>query len=163
MNLFTEFLLETEAVGSFLGCRFNKETKDAIKKYCKEHDIKNPVSPSDLHCTLIFSAGKPLPKDFKPLGVYDEPMVGSTLNLDIWPSADGKNVLVLAFRCPQLTARHNELMSRHDLNWSHPAYQPHATLSYDIGDREITSFPNPLELIPLIVIDKEYQEPLKTT
>lgn len=54
----------------------------------------------------------------------------------------GKEVtrsLILLLHSPWLVMRHNELRRVHDATHDYPEYIPHVTLSYNIGDFDIST------------------------
>jgi hypothetical protein len=51
-------------------------------------------------------------------------------------------------------------MSDHKATYDFPKYEPHITLSYDIGDMDIKKLPNMFDTVPFINITTEYSEDL---
>jgi len=161
MNLFQEFLAESTSTGTYLGVRFAKETMKAVKEAQEINHIKNAIPSSELHCTLIYDENKPSPKGFEAAGIYSAPILGTALNYDLW--GNDKKTLVLLFNSPRLMERHNFLVKTFGFDHGFSVYQPHVTLSYDVGeefeqnDLHQLIIPDTLKTIAII---REYQEPL---
>lgn len=141
--------------GTYAGVCFSEKTNKQLEKFCKDHDIPNPVTSSKFHTTLLYSR-KPLP-DYKAAGKYDEPLIGKPTNWDVWKSQDGANCLILEYSCPKLKKRHNKLMKEHEATYDFPEYKTHVTLSYNIDDFDIKSLPKFSNNIEIV---EEYKEDL---
>lgn len=146
--------------GTYAGIRFSKKTVDALLAFAKEHKIPKLESGDELHTTLLYSR-KHLP-NYKPAGKYDQPMIGTAIEWDVWksqPKEDGstKNILVLVYSCPELYQHHHKLMAQHGATYDFDNYQPHVSLSYDVGDfdfKKLPAFEDELEIV------SEYYEEL---
>ncbi len=155
--------MEGQKKGTYAAVEFDEQTKQKIEKYIEAHKLPNAVASSKLHTTLLYSK-KHLP-DYVAQGKIDPPIIGHATGLKVWPSQpdeDGykSNCLVMTYSCPQLVARHKELMSEHDATYDFDEYHPHITLSYDIGDMKIKDLGDVKTEIGSIVIIKEYGEEL---
>lgn len=150
-----EFIKKTHHKGTYAGVHFSESTQDDLKKFMMMNDIPNPVPRDKLHTTLLYSR-KRCP-NYVPRGLIDPPLVGKPTGFEVWPSQEGNNCLVLKYDCPELTQRHKDLMSEHGATFDYPEYRTHVTLSYDIGDMDISSLP-PYE--GTIEIVEEYAEEL---
>lgn len=152
---------EKDPDGTYAGVELSKSTKDAIVKYCKDNKIPNCTEPSKLHTTVLYSR-KYLP-DYKPAGKYDEPMIGTPTEFDVWGSKpttenpNPKRCLVLQYKCKELSDRHEYLMDKHEATYDYDEYKPHVTFSYDIGDMVIDKLPKFKHDIEIV---KEYSEDL---
>lgn len=141
--------------GTYAGVRFSDDTVNAVKEYQINNQIPNRIPRKDLHATLLYSQ-KHLP-DYQPMGDYQEPMVGDVEQIEVWPTRDQKNCLVLRFTCDQLCERHQQLMDQHQATYDFPSYIPHMTLSYDVGNIDASQLPpyeGPIEIV------REYSEDL---
>jgi hypothetical protein len=156
-----ELMEKNQPDGTYAGAYFTKATVDGVTKFGKENNIPNMISPSKLHCTILYSR-KYLP-EYKACGKYEKPLVGKPVEFDIWktspsdPKEDKTNCLVLKFECDDLVARHKDLMKEHGATFDYDEYRPHLTLSYNVGDLNIKDLPmydGPIE------IEEEYQEDL---
>jgi hypothetical protein len=81
-------------------------------------------------------------------------------NLEVWPTKSGKNCLVAKMHSPSLKARHKDLMNTHNAEYDYKDFTPHISLSYDIGDHDISNLKG---LPKKIKMSHEYQEDLDTT
>lgn len=147
--------------GTYAGVRYSQASRDAIKRYQKENNIPNPLDPSKLHSTLLYST-KHLP-DYTAAGMYDPTLKAQPKTFEKWasqPDEDGKvsQCLVLTTDSPELVKRHEKLMDEHDAKYNFPEFKTHVTLSYDVGDDfDVDSLP-PFE--EELEITEEYQEDL---
>lgn len=130
--------------GTYAGVRFKPKTIKAIKAFIKDNEIPNPIRTEKIHTTLLYSK-KHLP-DFEPRGKLDDMMVGKPSGFEKWPSQpdDEGNVamcLVLKYDCPDLVARHKDLMKEHDAHYDFDEYKPHITFSYDVASLQCKDLP----------------------
>lgn len=150
--------------GTYAAVRFDDQTKNAIVKYIKDNDIPNGVPVAKLHTTVLYS--RKFCPDYEPAGEISPAWIGKPTKLEVWES-NGKlrdepttRCLVLKFDCPELNARHKELMDEHKATYDFPEYKTHVTLSYDIGDMDETDLPS-IDAIGDLKIVSEYGEDLK--
>ena len=146
--------------GTYAGVHFTKETLNNIKDYMESNDIPNPLQNSKMHSTLLYSR-KYLP-NYKPAGKYEEPLKGEPVKFEKWPSqpdSEGKvsMCLVLLYDCPDLNARHSELMKEHNAEYDFDDYNTHITFSYDVADFRTNQLPEVKFDIELM---EEYMEDL---
>ena len=135
----------TKNKGTYAGVRFTEKTLTDIKDYMDTNEIPNPLPNSKMHSTLLYSR-KYLP-DYKPAGKYKEPLKGESVKFEKWPSQpDGEGkvsmCLVLLYDCPDLNARHEELMKEHDAEYDFDDYKTHITFSYDVGGFRCKKLPD---------------------
>lgn len=153
----------TKKKGTYAGVHFDHDTKKRIQKYLKDNKIPNPLGLDKMHNTLIYSR-KHLPK-FQAAGRIDPPWVGKPTKFDVWESQSDEKTgekskcLIMKFECAKCVDRHNEIMDKHDATFDYDKYTPHVTLSYDIGDFDVKSLPDPSEIGDLKIVS-EYQEDL---
>jgi len=148
--------------GTYTAVHFDEDTKRRLREYVRQNLIPNALPADKYHTTITYSRNF-LP-DLKPLGKIDPPWVGTPVKLEVWESSkddDGKtsNCLVLMYKCEQCEIRHDQIMDEHDATYDFDEYKTHITLSYDIGDMDISDLPNP-ESIGDISIVEEYMEEL---
>lgn len=159
--LLTE-LKQKEKKGTYSGVKFDNKTTNAILKYIKDNKIPKGLPSEKMHSTVLYSR-KFLP-NYKPAGDYDKALEGTPTDFDVWSSnnEDGSstNCLILKYDCDDLVKRHKELMDTHNATYDFPTYDPHITLSYDIGDLDINQLPDIKDLLPIINITHEYGENL---
>lgn len=155
MKSLSEYLLEQKKQGTYVGVRFTDDTKKAIKKYIEENEIPNSIDVEKLHTTLIFSR-KHLP-NFTPKGKLNPTIKGTYKHMSIWKTQNEKNALVMEYDSKDMKNRHEEIMDEHNATYDFDEYKPHLTLSYDVSDIDIKSYP---EYDGPVEIDFEYTEPL---
>lgn len=148
-------------LGTYAGVKFSTETNKNFHEYTQSYKIPNRLRPDKLHATILYSR-KFLP-DFKPLGTLESFWYGSPTSWQIWqtrlhPEQPTTNCLVLLFECVELHARHIHLMEEHEAQHDFSSYNPHVTLSYDVGELDVSKIPLPNFWIEMI---EEYAEDLK--
>lgn len=154
----------TNTKGTYAGVRFADDTVAAILRYIEAAQLPNSTAADKLHSTLLYSR-KFLP-DYQPLGEIAPPLAGTPTKLHVWetspedPSEPKKRCLVLKYKCDDLVNRHLKLMSDHEATYDFDSFEPHVTLSYDIGDIEIDDLPQFSDYIDAINIVEEYGEEL---
>jgi len=152
MKTVKEFLTE-EQKGTYAGIRFSWDTIKDLIWFIKTHKIPSTMGVDDFHSTLLFSR-KHLP-NYVPLGPIEEQAVFK--GFDVWPNKDGENALVMEVESQWMTDRHQELMDAHGATYDFDEYKPHVTLSYNVGDFDITTLPR---FAAFIQLRKEYMEDL---
>ena len=160
MKSFIEFILaeelsEAQSKGTYAGMRLDVASADALQKYIEANQIGNATPKEKFHTTLIYSR-KECP-DYTPLGRISPAYVAKPLKLETWDTRDGKRALVLKLACPQLEARHKEIMNAHNATYDFPEYIPHITLSYDVGP-DFSSQKMPLPEFNLVFNNEYYEE-----
>ena len=156
-----ELLNENKTEGLYVAVKFSDECVDRILDYCDSVNIPNVLNRSDFHSTLAYSR-KPVP-DFSPESEID--VVGKPKGFEIWPSEpnafkkEKTYCLVMKFDCDYMTNRFNEIMSM-GATYDYDKYQPHITLSYDVGEDFDTSVLPDIAKIGTISIVSEYSEKL---
>ena len=155
-----ENLMEDKNKGTYAGVRFDDDTIKRFEAFAKENEIPNHVPSKKLHSTVLYSR-KYLP-DYEAPGDYKTPLTGKPTGFDVWksqPDEDGKtsNCLILKYGCPELTKRHKSLMDEHGATFDFDKFDPHVTLSYDIGDMDVSKLKPD---VGDINITSEYKEDL---
>lgn len=135
--------------GTYVGVRFSSDSLDKIKSIQDKLKLYKPVPLEKLHSTVVFSREK------VPYNVETRPAKATTGKLDVFATATGKRALVMHLDSEYLTNRH-EYGKVLGATWDYPDYNPHVTLSYDIGARNIKDIIEPVELD----IETEYLEDL---
>lgn len=156
----TEFK-ERAPRGTYYGARPTKDTCEAILDFMSDHKIPNPITEDLIHCTVCYSrvwCGE------QALGPLDPHWAGKFNGYNVWPTApdpdqDPTSVLTIGFHCPEMHDRHHHLR-RNGATHDFPDFQPHLTLSYDVGKDyekgELAPYGGP------ILFHHEYSEPLNT-
>ena len=112
----------TKQKGIYVAVKHKGASIDSLKK---KLNITNPHE--DYHCTLIYSKQYDN-VEVNPKTTYNASVVGLHAFSDTF--------LVCVLDCPELVARHKELMSTYNLVYDYDEYIPHITLSYDINKEE---------------------------
>lgn len=148
------FFNEDEAndEGLYVAALYDADTCRKLSEYQRKFNIPNPTPESGFHTTIVYSR---VPVDFEEMHTVDETVNPAFSQIEVWPNDYG-NVLVLKIFSPYLHLRFQEAMAA-GATYDFPEYQPHVTLSYDIGDWDhkqlkLPDFP--------LVITGEYSEPL---
>ena len=149
--------------GTYAGVTFSKKTLQEVKKYGKENQIPNLLSSSKTHSTLLYSR-KHCP-NYKPAGEINPAWIGTPTHLEVWPSqpddnGNSVNCLVLRYKCSELESRHKTLMDTHNATFDFDSYNPHITISYDVGDLDLDSLTDIKTNLKTIEIINEYGESL---
>lgn len=117
--------------GTYVGVRFDAATLDQVEKLQENLNLFERTPRDKLHATIVFS------RVTIPYAVLEEPCnIGKTTKYKVFKTASGKRALVLLIDSDYLRNRHeygNILGATYDF----PNYQPHITLSYDIGSMAI--------------------------
>lgn len=156
-------LREMSSRGTYFGVKPTKETIHAMKEFMGDHRIPNPVEDNKLHATVVYS------RTFvgaRPLGILNPTWKAKFHKYDLFQTsprvdeADGTpdQCLVMKFHCPEIHDRHNYLRKQHGATHDFPTFDPHVTMSYNVGDFDHDNLPaydGPHEF------EEEYSEPLK--
>lgn len=156
------FEKQNAATGTYAAVTFSDDTIKSLLALQEQLEVPSPLSEDKFHTTLLYSR-KELP-NYIAAGKL-QPVITSDdidFTLDIWPNADKtKRCLVLKYECQWLLDRHNELMEEHGATFDYPEYNPHITLSYDVGpDWEMKDATVHFKNQKPITIVSEYSEPL---
>jgi hypothetical protein len=149
--------------GSYAGLHLSEDTQRRIKKFIDDNKIPNGVPSDKLHTTLIYSR-KFLPA-YKAQGELDPPWVGTPKTFHVWKTQPTEHTpkvarcLVLEVDCEDCIDRHEYLMKEHGATFDFDKFTPHITLSYDIGDEQISRFGDPKEIGDIEYVE-EYGEDL---
>jgi hypothetical protein len=146
--------------GTYAAMKFEASVARALEKFCVDHQIPNATPIHKLHVTLLYSR-KYLPNYVA--AHHDNTIMATPREFVVWQTNVAENLkcncLILRLNSPELIARHNKLMKEHDAWYDYPTFEPHTTLSYDIGDMDITKF-DISELPDLMPLVMEYQKEL---
>ncbi len=135
-----------ESQGTYVGIKLDEASKQELVRLQTTLRLEHPLDPEKFHVTTLYSR--------KQIDVptVDTVFVAKVTYIDCWKTQGGKFAVVAKLVCPELTERHDDLISiggTHD----YPDYSPHVTLSYDDA---IT----PLQVDAEIRLVDEYVEPL---
>jgi len=149
---------ENTQKGTYAAVRPLEQDADSLHDFMHSNGIPNPEPKDKLHTTLLYSR-KHLPQ-YKPAKAIQHE--AHTDGLEVWPTKSGKNCLVLKLKSPSLVERHKKLMDKHQATYDFPEYKTHLSLSYDIGDHDISKIDHS-KLPKKISLSHEYQEELDTS
>lgn len=141
--------------GTYVGLRLSDKTTKQFVDYIKQNKIPNSVAKTKLHATVLYSR---VPVECE--GKVPVDWTGTFQQFDSFKETAGDsnstNCLVVKFVCPEINKQHEECRSKggtHDFD----SFDPHITLSYDIGTLDFSSLP----AIDFPIVFKElYSEPL---
>lgn len=142
--------------GTYMGLYVLDPANEQIKQFINDNNIPHKSNSEEKrkHVTLIYSR-----KYCPNIEVYPEAVhTAKPVKFEVFPTQDGKRALVVILSAPTVDRRHRELMSLYDLTYDYPQYHSHITLSYDIGDFDISGLPLPS---CDILLGLEYIEDLK--
>lgn len=145
-----------ETVGTYAALLLTDNTKSALDDFCIRHSVPNKCQ--DYHTTIMYSR-KHHP-DFSP--IPDAIHYGTPIAFDVFTDRrTDKNCLVLKYRSLSIEKRHYDLKNRFGATWDFDTFEPHITLSYDIGDFDVSKLSVADIKIHLIEFSKEYCELLE--
>jgi hypothetical protein len=133
MFSFKEFL-DQHKDPLYVSVKPDENSKRMLMAIQNQGNVPNPCSPDKFHTTLIYST-KPCSW---PRINHTKVFQGRFLDWHVFNTQDNKNCLVLKVDSPQLEERHKELMAEMGASYDFDKYIPHITLSYDIGDYDIS-------------------------
>lgn len=132
--------------GIFAGVHFSSTTIDAIIKYQKDNNIPNPLDSKEFHSTVVYNKSPII--NFRCLDELSPSWKGKFKEMILLPS-DANKALCIEYECAKLTARWQQVLDM-GAAWDYPSFIPHITISYDIGDTDISTFPpypGPIEIV----------------
>ena len=113
-----------ESQGTYVGIRLDEASKKEIIRLQETLRLENPLDADKFHVTVLYSRKQvDVPQS-------DAEYSAKIEYIDCWETKDGNHAVVAKMKCPELVARHDDLISiggTHD----YPDYTPHVTLSYD--------------------------------
>jgi len=135
---FKDFMIEevesTSSRGTYAGIKYPEDLCYQIVNKANTLGIPNVIDMKDIHTTLLYS------RNF--LDDYLAPNTEIEVQYKATPEkfeVFNDKILVLVLKSEDLINRHNYLMSIHNATYDFPEYIPHITLSYDIGDFDISN------------------------
>lgn len=130
----------------------------ASSKQLYDHisSLTDKVPKEEYHCTVCYSRN-PVPEveNLKP----DLPITAQALKYEVFPTKNGKHVLVLRIKSPELKALNQEVT---DLGATsdYPEYKPHITLAMDspnIDQLTLPTFPLVFDKFHVDGLDPEFE------
>lgn len=157
---------EVTNTGIYIAYRLSPKSVQEIGAWSEQLGI-TPVSPDDLHVSLVTSNSKKISREtFKPLGKLSQPIIISLKNssLKIFEmqglSADlsGNYALVLTFQSDYMLKRRTQIRKAFGIRKWKQKINPHLTISYKYKGRPPDDTKIPMDSIELV---EEYAESLK--
>lgn len=152
MNKLKNWLNEEK--GLYVAVNFNQSTRDKLYEFIQNNNIPSAMTRDDFHSTIIYSTK------------YDNVPINDNLeeyaeakSFEVFNTQDNKRCLVIKLNSDYLVNRHKELMNNYNLTYDYPTYNAHITLSYDIGEYDISKL-NINDLPNVFTIIGEYKEDL---
>lgn len=150
--------------GTYAAVKYSVETRNKIAKFIKELDIPNPLATSKIHTTVLYSR-KFLPNLKSEVTKFKTPLTATMKGYDVWKTrpedgSDPTDCLVIKLDSPELTTLHNVLMDLHKATYDFEEYTPHISLSYDIGDFQLSSLSSHMKAFGKLEIVEFYSEEL---
>lgn len=146
--------------GTYIAYHLSNSSMHTLEKWMKDKEIPNALHKDKLHVTIVYSR-KYLP-DFKARGNLSPTPLAKPKEFVIWKNSDDSgeknaNCLIMLLNFPEAEKRHKQIRDEHGATFDYDKYQPHITLSYNIGDMDIKD----LEVPKLnLTFDEEYMEDL---
>ena len=141
--------------GIYVAVKYNQSASDDLLDFIKKYNIPSTLKAEDFHTTLIYS------RKYADISTNEGEDLGSAepLKFHIFETQEDKRALVILLKSEYLENRHKDLMKEHNLTYDFKEYLPHITLSYDIGDYDISKL-DIKDLPKHLTINTEYKEDL---
>ena len=141
--------------GVYLAVKYTQSNAEDLMLYIKDNNIPSTLTRDDIHSTVIYS------RKYADISINDVEDLGNAepLKFHIFETQEDKRALVILLKSEYLENRHKDLMKEHDLTFDYEKYSPHITLSYDIGDYDISKL-DIKDLPKHLTINTEYKEDL---
>ena len=142
-------------IGTYAALRLSSETIAALDDFCLQHNIPNKVD--EYHSTIMYSR-KSHP-DFEAF--TDREYFGTPINFGVFLDREhDTKCLVLKYSSLEIEKRHYNIRNDYEATYDFETFEPHITLSYDIGDFDISSLEIQKIDIKMIMFTGEFSEPL---
>lgn len=114
--------------GTYIGGAFSASTIAALIKFSETNNIPNIVDEVH-HVTILYNTQH---VDIIPRNTN---YPAKPINFHVF----NNKFLVIMLDSSELTARHNSIMHEYKCSHDYPNYNPHITLSCDIGDFDVST------------------------
>lgn len=148
--------------GTYSSMRPNKATQENLKNYMDKYKIPNQVPMDKLHSTVMYSrlpiAGyEPIEEMVTVHSYIDDAFDMGRKNYFFRLMGENNKALALCYGSERIQNQFWDGMSKGG-EWPHPDHDLHITLSYDIGDFDVST----IKAVPDfdLVFEKEVVEPL---
>ena len=155
LNVETDVEINEQEKGVYLAVKYTQSNEEDLILYIKDNNIPSTLTKDDIHSTVIYS------RKYADISINDIEDLGSAepLKFHIFETQEDKRALVILLKSEYLENRHKDLMKEHNLTYDFKEYLPHITLSYDIGDYDISKL-DIKDLPKHLTINTEYKEDL---
>lgn len=127
-----------------------------VLAWAREQGLTSLIAPEDLHVTVTYSKRPVNWFGMDSFGGHGELIVDAGGPRLVERLGD-KGAVVLCFQSPDLQWRHREMVEA-GASWDFPSYIPHVTLSYDVGDIDLSKIQ---PWIGRLVFGPEIYEPIE--
>jgi hypothetical protein len=148
--------------GTYVAVKFREDTKQVLYQYALMNGIPNPLEPEEYHSTIVYSRNSisfsTAERDLDPI------WTAVPLAFDVFEGVvDDRpgNCCVLKIKSFKMNMRHFELRKHFNATHDFPTYETHVTLSYDIGDFDVSKLRDIEVILPKLYITTEFNEELK--
>ena len=155
LNVKINAKINEQEKGVYLAVKYTQSNAEDLMLYIKDNNIPSTLTKDDIHSTVIYS------RKYADISINDIEDLGSAepLKFHIFETQEDKRALVILLKSEYLENRHKDLMKEHNLTYDFKEYLPHITLSYDIGDYDISKL-DIKDLPKHLTINTEYKEDL---
>lgn len=122
--------------GVYMSRSLTDDSAMMIKEFQDKYLVGQEINP-ELHVTLVYS--KKSYSGEEDITINTDVMSGTIIGYDLF--GEDNNILVAKLRSTDLTQYVDELKSKYGFVSDYDAYQPHVTLSYNVGDFDVTTLP----------------------
>lgn len=147
--------------GTFVGVKLDAASKQKILAMMAKLKLQEPIPEDKLHSTLVYSDKKSLDgfASNSSFGEDNYPKV-KPVNFNVFPNSQnpGTGCLVMELDSDYLHSRHDEIVSKYDVQEKFPTYRPHITLSYNYAGEPPDG--KHLQDLGELNIESEYDEPI---
>lgn len=143
---------DSNGTGKFVGARLTRDSERAIMRWMRDNGLRKKEPRARMHITVIGDKEKSFP--WNP-ATFEPPLEIDPGSYKIEKFDHGS--IVLAFSVPELEKRHEAGIKQHGIQWDHPTYQPHITLSYD--PTELNNVERLLLPTFPLYVSHEYEQP----
>lgn len=122
--------------GTYIAVNPVNSTRALLADWLLDNPIPNPISPKEMHVSLLYSR-----TPIRPTLSTNE-FHADAVKFKVFKDSNGLNALAVVLDAPEITQRHEHFIrlgATHDF----PTYVPHLTVSYDIGDFNISDLELP--------------------
>ncbi len=147
--------------GTYVGVKLDAASKQKIINLMSKLNLQEPIPEDKLHSTLVYSDKKTLDgfTSNTSFGEDNYPTV-KPVNFNVFANSQnpGTGCLVVELDSDYLHNRHDEIVSKYNVEEKFPTYRPHITLSYNYsGEPPDEKY---LKDLGELNIQTEYDEPI---